>query len=162
MNGSDPLAQLRDIHTPSPVDWWPPAPGWWVLLLLALLLVIALGVWCLRWYRAGAYRREARSELVLAYQAWQQQGNDQAYLQAANSILKRTAITGYNDQRVQALNGARWCEFLDQQWTKPVDEGFRDGPLVSAIYSESVMSCDIAALHDLAERWVKAHRGTQC
>ena len=162
MNGSDPLAQLRDIHTPLPVDWWPPAPGWWVLLLLALLLVAVLCIWCLRKYRAGAYRRMARTELHSAYRDWQQQGNDQAYLQAANSILKRTAITGYNDQGVQALNGARWCEFLDQQWRKPVVEGFRDGPLVSAIYSESVSACDIAGLHDLAEQWIKAHRGVKC
>ncbi len=26
------LANLRDLAEPSPVPWWPLAPGWWVLL----------------------------------------------------------------------------------------------------------------------------------
>lgn len=162
MNGSDPLAQLRDIHTPSPVDWWPPAPGWWLLLLLALLLLATLCVWCLRHYRARAYRRAARSELQALYLQWQQLGDDQAYLQAANGILKRTAIAAFADANVQALSGARWCEFLDQHWRKPVVTGFQQGPLTSAIYSETAENCDIAALHALAERWIQVHREQRC
>ena len=39
---ADPLAQLRDIHLPGPVESWPPAIGWWILLAIILLLVLAV------------------------------------------------------------------------------------------------------------------------
>jgi hypothetical protein len=162
MNSGDPLAQLRDIHTPSPIDWWPPGPGWWLLLVLTLALLITLCVVGMRWYRANAYRRAARAELLALYQVWQQSGDDQEYLRAANSILKRTAIAGFKASAVQRLSGAHWCEFLDKQWRKPVAQGFGNSPLVSAIYQQSLPACDIPALHTLAARWIKLHKGDTC
>ena len=41
MNPTD-LSQLRDIHLPEAVPWWPPAPGWW--MLFALVIAGAVGV----------------------------------------------------------------------------------------------------------------------
>ena len=29
---TDPLAELRDIHLPPEIGWWPPAYGWWILI----------------------------------------------------------------------------------------------------------------------------------
>lgn len=54
MNGSTtaadiPNINLRDIHVPESVAWWPLAPGWW-LLLAVMLLVVCVLVW-LRWRR---------------------------------------------------------------------------------------------------------------
>ena len=34
--------QLRDIHLPAEVGWWPPAIGWWVLALIVLILLVML------------------------------------------------------------------------------------------------------------------------
>ena len=40
MNTPDPLAQLRDIHLPEPVSWWPPALGWWLVAMTVMTLLI--------------------------------------------------------------------------------------------------------------------------
>lgn len=59
----NPLEQLRDIHLPDPVGWWPPAPGWWLLGLTILgLLVWALHRLQVR-YRRDSFRRQALREL---------------------------------------------------------------------------------------------------
>ena len=34
---ADPLAQLRDIHLPQEISWWPLAPGWWILIALLVI-----------------------------------------------------------------------------------------------------------------------------
>ena len=45
MNGSpDPLSELRDIHLPDPVSWWPPAPGWWIAVGIGFGLLAAAGI----------------------------------------------------------------------------------------------------------------------
>ena len=163
MNDAAPLAQLRDIHTPLPIDWWPPAPGWWLLLLLATALVIAASVWVLQRYRGNAYRRSARAELMQHYHNWQQHGDGLAYLQSANSILKRTTMLRYKKSAVQSLSGAQWCEFLDRHWARPRDAGFAHGPFTLAVYSNSEpTAADIASLHALADSWLCEHRGEKC
>ena len=66
----DPLAQLRDIHLPDGVAWWPPAPGWWLLLLL--LAVIGALIWRYRQQQARKrrYRVLALQELELYLQGY--------------------------------------------------------------------------------------------
>ncbi|WP_315982906.1 DUF4381 domain-containing protein [Aliamphritea spongicola] len=66
---ADPLAELRDIHLPEAVGYWPVAPGWW-LLLASVLVLAGLIVWTVRRYRHNAYRRAAAKELDKVYQQY--------------------------------------------------------------------------------------------
>jgi hypothetical protein len=71
------LEQLRDIHLPQAVHWWPPAPGWWVVAAL----ILALTIWLVRFLQRRYRRQYFRSEsLDLLKQIWQ--NYQQAYHQS--------------------------------------------------------------------------------
>lgn len=114
MNGADPLEQLRDIHLPAAIGWWPPAPGWWGIVALLLILLACVAIWRIQRYRKMAYKREALAQ-------WQQinarflNDRDVAQLLAELSVLlKRTSITRYGRDQAAGLAGEQWLAFLDQ------------------------------------------------
>ncbi len=100
--------QLRDIHLPSEIGWWPPAPGWWLLLAMLLLLLIALVCWR-RHQHKQAWRRQALAQL----QAIRQQSANQQPA-AISALLRRVAIRCFAPQQVASLNGEQWLNFLCQ------------------------------------------------
>ncbi len=161
MNPADPLSQLRDIHLPDPVSSWPPGPGWWVLAALLLCMLVALVIWCWRRYQRNAWRRSARTALEQAHRAWQQDGDQDSYLQTANAILKRAALVRFPRQEVAALSCERWEAFLDRQWRKPPETGFSDIGFGVLAYQPG-STPDVDTLHSLCDRWVTQLGGAPC
>lgn len=155
----DPLAQLRDIHLPDPVGYWPPAPGWWLLLLLGLL-AITYGLYrVLRQRRRNRYRRLALAELRGLAGGDDNPGH---YLQALNAVLKRAALAAPDAPPVAGLYGARWLQFLDQTGNT---RAFADGAgrlLLDGPYRPGPPGGPdkqrLVELRELAEHWVKHHR----
>ncbi|MGB1009364.1 MAG: DUF4381 domain-containing protein [Thiolinea sp.] len=108
--------QLRDIHVPADVGWWPPAYGWWLLFLLCLLLVFIL----LRHWR----RKKARPFIPQVCQPALQElqrlekahaDNPGQLIRELSVLLRRSAISLYGRHQVSGLSGSHWLEFLDQQ-----------------------------------------------
>jgi hypothetical protein len=159
VNPVDPLAQLRDIHLPAAVDWWPLAPGWWLLLALLLVGLLAAGYSLRRRWIAGAYRRAARTALVECLAGYQRDGDAGRYLADVNEILKRTALSAYPAETVAGLAGGAWCEFLDSQ-VAPNDLAFRDSGLASEVYAAKPGLGQPDRLHTAALHWVNRHRAT--
>lgn len=114
MEQQDPLAQLKDIHLPQAIDWWPPAPGWWLLAAMLLAFICGTLWWIWRRYQAKAYRREATSQLQQIRLRFQQQQDTLQLLSELSVLLKRTSITRYGRDRVAGLVGKEWLQFLDQ------------------------------------------------
>ena len=54
MDPTSLLAQLRDVHEPTIISWWPLAYGWWVLIVLTLIFVITSITILVRWYKRTA------------------------------------------------------------------------------------------------------------
>lgn len=160
MNSSDPLAQLRDIHTPDPVGLWPLAWGWWLLLALVLS---ALGAGVYLWLRRrqrDRYRHQALEELDDALATFHAAGDTAEYLQTLSVILRRAALTAYPPKEVAGLHGAQWLTFLDETLPQSDDEPFCRGPgraLLSGPY-EPNPEADVDALHQLASNWLAHHR----
>lgn len=163
MNEHDPLAQLRDIHAPDPLGWWPPAPGWWLLLAL-LVAGLALTGWLLyRRYRANGYRRAARRELEHSWARLQTSGDRDRYVHELSQILRRTALTAYPAAVVNTLHGEAWLRFLDQT-SKVSGNDFSAGPgrdLMVLPYRPVPAGTDLLALHQLTMSWLNGHRHLQ-
>lgn len=101
---ADPLAQLRDIHLPPPIGWWPPAPGWWLLTLLALMTVALLAnIWRKRRARL-VYRHQAKKLLDEIWQAYQSNRDSKRYLQALTAVIRRAASTESRHQQLLSLS----------------------------------------------------------
>lgn len=109
--GSDPLAELRGIHLPDPVGFWPPAPGWWALG--ALVLALAVGAWLWTRRRRRNVARHALRELdALAIAPGM--GDLQSLATAVSALLRRVALLRYGRTRVASLHGRAWQDFLSE------------------------------------------------
>lgn len=155
--------QLRDIHVPDPIGWWPPAPGWWVLVLL-VLVAVAASVW---WWQRRRQRhipvQAALSELDRIEQAYQ--GDTQQLVRELSGVLRRIAINFYGRQRVAGLSGERWLRFLDEQG---IDEQGESSPAIftrqfqtelTELPYRRVEDADVQQLIQAIRRWTKQQEG---
>jgi len=162
MEAEDPLKDLRDIHLPDAVPFWPPAPGWWLVLVVLLVGLVFL-------YRHSIMvmirRRKLASvlrELNAAYATWQEQSlldsrRNQAgldYLATVNTLLKRVAQVVYPGTGNAKLTGSQWLEFLDRcDETTAFSQG-AGRPLGDGIYRRKY-EADTEALQALVRQWIE-------
>ncbi len=147
---------LRDIHLPEPVSWWPPAIGYWMLLLLFVFLVLlAMGL-RKRWLaRERSAKIQALKELEQIRQEYQQSGNKRKLIEELSALLRRVSISLYPRSETASLTGDEWLKFLDKN---SQDKGFTQGPgrvLATAPYQKEG-KVDAEALIDLCRDWIKA------
>jgi len=104
---SDPLAQLRDLHLPAPISWWPPAPGWYLLMVLALILLGLCAWWLYRQRQQRHYLQtivaELHGYLAQTPPAWAD----------INLLLKRAAFIHHPRAAIAGLMGEAWLIWLD-------------------------------------------------
>lgn len=141
------LSQLRDIHLPADISWWPVAPGWW-LLLLTLVVFTLLLLWLYRHHKKNAWRRAALQELSQI----QQQTVTQQKLSALSALLRRVSLTCFSQQHVAALNGTDWIAFLNQHG-KANFTPYQD-LLLSGPYQQAPQG-DINGLIKQCKNWIK-------
>jgi len=152
MNPADPLTNLRDIHLPDPVSWWPPAPGWWLLSLLIIAAVCYLGVQTIRRYKRRLYRRQAMAELKQIEQL-----PCKPKVIATFEILRRTAICAYPDEPLADLGIYKFIDFLDIQYKSLI---FIDNnkDIESFLYADKTPSQELSgAIFNSARLWVQRH-----
>lgn len=152
----DPLAELRDIHPPGPIDDWPPAPGWWLLAILALLALVAASTVLYQRWRNNRYRRQALEELKSLISDWHSHQDDRRYLAEVQTLLKRTALTGFPREAVASLTGEAWVAFLDRSTgTRNFSIGDAEA-LVDGNYNPD-LTIPVEAVHKIAEEWIRKH-----
>jgi hypothetical protein len=150
----NPLDQLRDIHLPEPISWWPPAPGWWLLALSVCALLGWLLTWLYRRYRANSYRREALHQL----QQLQSDSDPQEQLQALFILLKQTANCAYPNRYPSSLTIDAFVEFLKFSCHKAVfNDMHTDLQVLLYGKQQSDQAVDLERLFKDAQVWIKKH-----
>jgi len=152
------LSQLRDIHLPARISWWPPAPGWW--LLAAAILLIALALYGLYRRRSrNHWRRFALSELGRLRKLHEtQQSAPRALVSELSILLRRVAVSRFPREEVTALNGEEWLAFLDRSLGENAAFQSDAGRLLTTVPYRAEMDIDpasLSALFALGERWLK-------
>ena len=153
-NVNDPLAQLKDIHLPEPVSWWPPAPGWWLLGICLLLAVFVGGYYLWKFIRRGRFRREALVDLRQLREAHQDQ---RILLEEVSRLLRQVAIAKYGREEVAPLSGTGWLQFLDRTGnTDQFSQGA--GKALGTMLYQPTVAIDGEQLCGLAAAWIKRQR----
>lgn len=148
--------QLRSLHMPEAVSWWPPAPGWWVLFA-ALMFLTGFAVLTLyKHIQKNRYRKLARNELEAAYSKWQGSDDNSQYVQLASAVIKRSIIAAGGEVQVASQTGQQWTQTINH-WAKTplsdqasqamIDAGYRANPNI-----------DIDDLHQQLDDWLRSHR----
>ncbi len=158
MATSPVLDQLRDIHPPHAVAWWPLAPGWW--LLMAALLLLAGGAWWYakqrraRWQRAAL--RQMRQEIAQITRRYHELHDGNAACAALSALMRRVALRCFPEDRIAGLHGEQWLRYLDDK--ELIGERFAHSPLGAMLLHApySTDEVDPEPLIDLGRRWMEA------
>lgn len=139
------LEQLKDIHLPEPISWYPLAIGWWIVIALAVIAVI-LGVWWL------LSKRQRLQKNILA--ELQQLPTDAPlhFVSELSALLRRISIY-CQGQSVQTLSGQAWADFLSAgQHGMPqhVANALANAPYHGTLPDDVTLS----ALRQAAETWI--------
>jgi len=108
--------ELRDIHLPDPVSWWPLAPGWWILMLLIIMLIAAAIFFIPRLIKKLKHQpasKLALTEFETIQQQYQSQKNAQLLVQSLSTLLRRICMTYDSRQNSASLTGQAWINKLN-------------------------------------------------
>ena len=148
MTTVNPLTNLKDIHLPPAISWWPPAPGWWILAVLFILISVFIVCWLLRSYHRRRPRIEALQLLKDLKSHYKNSHSALSTLRALSQLLRRTALSLYEQEEVASMQG------LDK--TGQTTEFTRG---VGNIFGEDLFRSepdfDLEVLFPLVGKWVK-------
>ena len=111
--------ELRGLHLPDPVGWWPLAPGWWFVIAL---LAVAIGWLLLRALRlrgVNSPRRYALRELAVLEANYLQHRNPVVFGKQLSELLRRGMLAYAPRAEVAGLTGEAWLAWLDRDLPVP-------------------------------------------
>jgi hypothetical protein len=145
---------LKDIHLPEAISWWPPAVGWWLLAVLIPLFIVFL-YWLYKRLTRKTAIKTAKKQLASIKQ-YSALDNDKK-LRELSMLLRRVAISVTPRTEVASLTGQQWLTFLDKSLA---DAPFSQGCgqlLASAPYRNTPPTePEIVQLISLCEDWLNA------
>ena len=147
---------LKDIHLPDAITWWPPAIGWWGLLVAIPLLCFAT-IWLYKFITRRTALKTAKKQLLAIKKDKATQ--DSQKLQQLSELVRRVAISISPRSESASLTGQAWLTYLDQTVKgQPFTEGVGQY-LASAHYRKTFdTTANIPQIITLCENWLNAQK----
>ena len=149
------LQQLKDIHLPSAIHFWPIAPGW----IACYLILSALALYAIYYFhQRNQYRYVLKVALqqLKALRNLQHHNPDNVSVAAEISILmRRTALHYFSRKKIAGLSGDAWLAFLNKTGHTEQFSGVNGQLLLAAPYQKN-SDIDTEPLFNLAEQWLLA------
>lgn len=155
----DALAQLKDIHLPATVGWWPLAPGWYVVLILFFLLLGFITFVCYRRYLNARAKKQALALLQSYVHQYEKDRNTQLASTRISELLRRVALVYFPREQVASIHGQEWINFLNKT-SKGVDFEAVKTMLLDSPFKPNEQ-INLNPLITQATLWIKQRRG-QC
>lgn len=157
MANADPLVQLKDIHLPTPVGWWPPAPGWVLISAGIFFLAMAIVYFTLKKHRNAMPKKKALILLKNYQQIYEREGNAALVSAGISELLRRVALAYFPREQVASLKGREWLKFLNETG-KGIDFNLVKVMLLETPFkTEETM--DLRPLFQAAQLWIQQRRG---
>lgn len=156
---NEPSLNLRDIHLPDPISWWPIAPGWWLLIITVLIITLIIFL-SRKLYRSKQLKRDIHTELDLIKQQFKKTQNRSQLAKSLSILLRRASISFYPAKNIAGLTGESWLAYLDNTNANPIkDKKFQSETgqtLLTAPYlpENSTLDFDPQGLIALCESWL--------
>ncbi len=158
--------ELRDIHLPEAISWWPIAPGWWLIIASTLLVIIVIFI-TRKIYLSRQLKRDINTEIDNIKQQFQTTQDKSQLAKALSILLRRASITYYPDKHIAGLTGNDWLDYLDSTGAHSSDKNKFQSDigqvLLNAPYlpDNTKLDFDAQVLTQLCESWLKsAHKKT--
>lgn len=153
------LRQMRDVHGPDAVSWWPPALGWW-LLAAAILGLMLLGLYSWWWQRKRArdWRVDARFRLRQLARSMAQ-NDSRTVVSELSELLRRVAMARFGRSRCAGLSGEAWLTWLSDNDPAGFDWQQKGRVLLELPYlppGSGADNHDLRRLVAAARRWVNS------
>lgn len=150
------LPDLKDIHEPEAIGWWPPAIGWWILAVTIPLLIILL-VWLYKRLTRKTALKTANK--ILAEIKQDATRDNRQKLSELSMLVRRVAISVSPRATAAGLTGRQWLAFLDtsvkgRPFSAGIGQLLADGPYRKSPPTEP----EICQLIDLCADWLKAQK----
>jgi hypothetical protein len=149
---NNPLAELKDIHVPADLGWWPPAYGWWLLALVVLSLITWLLIFCIKRHQQNLAKRQTLQAVSLI------QADSANWPLEFNTLLKRLVQTYQPQLAVQSLHGDKWLDFLSLALPATKQEAFKlqMQTFQHALYqAQPAAQLDFVSSQALVINWIK-------
>jgi hypothetical protein len=149
----DSLAQLKDIHMPPVVGWWPLAFGWYVVMAVICCLLFFCLYRTYQCYLNGRAKKQALKLLEVYASQYEKERNSQLTSARISELLKRVALVYYPRHQVASTHGSDWIAFLNktskQLDFEPVHHMLLDLPF------KPNERANLTPLLILAKHWIK-------
>jgi Domain of unknown function (DUF4381) len=156
------LAELKDLHQPSAISFWPPAIGWWCAAIVLGCLLVGLFYAYLKWQRRQHWHTLAQTELNRIETKYQKNHDPFLALQSLSILIKRILLVHHSRKDVAKLHGTARAEMMDHflgtaDFSQGIGKILQTGPYQKPESLQTLQPEALDNLFKLTRRWFQQY-----